>query len=119
MKKRISLKLFLTVLWRGICQAFGFIPKLLGYKDESTYVRAIWKILITCVAIVATIITCGFLYCFGVDIVYDKWIKPYIQESNIYWTQYLSNHIVFQEMSTGTGRIYDTTRDKVLLKRVC
>lgn len=39
MKKRISFKLFFTVLWRGICQIFGVIARLFGYKDKSTYAK--------------------------------------------------------------------------------
>lgn len=118
MKKRISFKLFFTVLWRGICQVFGVIARLFGYKDESTYAKVVWRIFAGCVTTVVALFTIVLIYSFVDEVVYDKWIRPYTMKAWVYDEKHISNHIVFQDLYHSSGRIYDKSRDKVLVKDV-
>ncbi len=118
MKKTISFKLFLTVLWRGVCQVLRFIGKAFGYKDESTYAKVVWRIFAGCVTGLIALFTGCVFYCFATEVVYDEWIKPLTEDSG-YSQNILSNRISYQYMYTsGQGRIYDVDKDKVLLDGV-
>lgn len=118
MKKRISFKLFFTVLWRGICQVFGFIGRLFGYKDESTYAKVVWRIFTGCVTMLVALFTIALTYSFVDEVVYDKWIRPHTMKAWVYDEKYISNHVVFQDLYRSSGRIYDKSKGEVLLKDV-
>lgn len=40
--KKVSCKMFFTVLWRGICQLLGWFFGLLGYKREGKFAKCVW-----------------------------------------------------------------------------
>lgn len=118
MKKNISLRLFLFVMWRGICQAFSFIGKFLGYKKDTPFDRMIARICSVSLTIIAVLIAIAALTSFVEEIVYPKWIRPYTSEV-VFSDKHLSNHIVFQEMLyQEKGRVYNEVKDEVVLKDV-
>lgn len=119
MKKRISFKLFFTVLWRGICQVFGFIGRLFGYKDESTYAKVVWRIFAGCVTMLVALFTIALTYSFVDEVVYDKWIRPHTMKALVYDEKHISNHVVFQQIYySDKGRLYDKNKGIVLLEDV-
>lgn len=40
--KRVSAKMFFTVLWRGTCQALGWFFGLFGYKRDGKFAKCVW-----------------------------------------------------------------------------
>lgn len=115
MKKRVSFKLFFTVIWRGLSQVFQFVAKIFGFKDESTYAKVIWRIFAGCITSLVCLFTFGIFYCFVNEVVYPKWIMPHTDEG-VYSNTHISNYIVYQDMySSVTGRLYDTEKKKVLV----
>lgn len=118
MKKRISFRLFFTVVWRGICQVFRFIGKLFGYTDNCTYSKVLWRISATCMTVLLCLFTVCFVSAFIIEVVIPKWINPYFSE-NGWESEYISNHVAFQKnCSCRDSRIYDLTKKKVLLDDV-
>lgn len=118
MKKKISFKLFFTVLWRGFCQVLEFIAKIFGYKDQSSYAKVIWRIFAGCITTLVALFTGVVLYAFATEVVYNKWIRPHTCNEYVYDSKHISNHIVFQDIYGPTGRIYDESLNKVLLTDV-
>ena len=118
MKKKISFKLFFAVLWRGVCQVFEFIAKILGYKDQSTYAKVVWRIFAGCITSLVALFTGVILYAFATEVVYDDWIRPHTNDEYVFEEKHISNHIVFQDLYGPTGRIYDELQKKVLLTEV-
>lgn len=117
MKKKISFKLFVTVLWRGICQVIQPIAKLFGYKEEGTLSRIIWRTFATCLTLVLLVFTVALVYTVANE-VYREWIRPNTSEC-VYDTNHLSNHLVYQNFYyRDKGRIYDEARDKVVMDDV-
>lgn len=49
--KRVSAKLFFSVMWKGVCQALNWFFGLLGYKRKGKYAKVIWGIFATNAAI--------------------------------------------------------------------
>lgn len=76
MKKRISFKLFCSVIWRGLCQPVVAFLRLFGYQGSSTLDKVMWRIISTCLAIIMLIMTYFFVCHSLLDIVYRRYIKP-------------------------------------------
>lgn len=118
MNKKISFRLFVTVLWRGITQVFRSIAKLLGYKEGTSFSKIIWGIFSACFTILLAIITFIVLRVFFEEVVYNEWIRPHCTEI-VYQETHLSNHIVVQDLYYhDKKRVYDENRNKVILKEV-
>ena len=118
MKKKISLKLFLIVMWRRACQTFRFLSKLFTYNDKHPFVKFMWHICSICIMLLLVICTGTAIVYLIDEVIYPKWIRPYTSEC-IANEKHLSNHIVFQEMEyRDKGRVYDKLHEKVVLKGV-
>jgi hypothetical protein len=57
MKKKVSLKLFATVIWRGLCQAFRAIIGVFDPRKKSPFWRIIWSLITICLIFI-TVIFC-------------------------------------------------------------
>lgn len=118
MNKKISFKLWLTVLFEGICQFLQKIAGLFGYKEGTTFGKVIWRIFVSCFTALFLIGTVIFVYAFMYEVVYREWIRPHTVEI-VYSDKHLSNHIVFQELYyQDKGRIYDEILKKVVVEEV-
>ena len=118
MKKKITFKLWLTVLFKGICQFLQKIAKLFGYKEGTSFGKVIWRVFATCFTLIFLICTIAFVYAFCDEVVYCKWIRPHTAEI-VYSNKHLSNYVVFQELYyQDKGRIYDESLKKVLVEEV-
>ena len=54
--KKISTKMFFTVVWRGICQVLGWFFGLFGYKREGKFAKCVWGMFSISAAILMTIL---------------------------------------------------------------
>lgn len=118
MKRKISFKLFFSVLWRGLCQVFLFFCRLFGIKDGCAYTRKVWLLTTGIIATLILLISMVLLWSFLNEVVYQKWIRPYTS-NEVYICKNISNRIEFQEMYfNNEGRVYDNVRKKVLIKNV-
>ena len=117
MKRTISSRLFFTVLWRGVCQVFGFIGRLFGYKDGCAYSKVLWRISATCLTALLVLFTGALLHAFVNKMVVPKWISPSL---NPEWEcTYISNHVIFQTDSRNNDtRVYNKKTGEVTLEDV-
>lgn len=117
MKKKISSRLFFTVIWRGIAQVFCFIGRFLGYKGGNSYTKALWRISATCLTALLFLFTICIIYTFTVNVVIPKYVQPSL---NPEWSdEYISNHIVFQTDNwSGKTRVYNKVTGATLLEDV-
>ena len=49
--KKVSAKMFFTVMWRGVCQAVSWFFGLFGFKRNGKYAKIIWGVFATSAAI--------------------------------------------------------------------
>ena len=54
--RKISTKMFFTVVWRGICQVLGWFFGLFGYKREGKFAKCVWGMFSISAAILMTIL---------------------------------------------------------------
>lgn len=117
MKKKISFKLFLTVVWRGVCQVLKAIGKLFGYKEGTAFGKVVWRVFATCVTTLLLLLTVSLVYVFCNDVVYRKWIRPNTSPS-VYMEEHLGNSIYFQDLYYRDGRVLDKENGKTLIDDV-
>lgn len=118
MKKRVSVKMFFAVLWRGVCQVFHAIGRLFGIKDGCSYTRTVWRLATGVIATLVLIVSVALLWTFLDEVVYREWIRPYTSE-RVYRCKNLSSRIEFQRLYyQESGRVYDNVEKKVLLEDV-
>ena len=74
MKRKVSFRMFFTILGRGIWQAICWVAGMFGYNDKSTYGKVVRRIFAGSVAIVA--------FAFAVVVAYAAYtaMKEDIQE---------------------------------------
>ena len=45
--KKVSAKVFFTVVWKGVCQALGWFFGLFGYKRDGKFAKCVWGLFAT------------------------------------------------------------------------
>ena len=47
--------MFFTVMWRGLCQALGWLFGLFGYKRDGKFAKCVWGMFATSAAVIVGI----------------------------------------------------------------
>ncbi len=63
--KRVSAKVFFTVLWRGLCQALGWFFGLFGYKRDGSFAKCVWGLFAISAAIIVAIMAGALVWSLG------------------------------------------------------
>lgn len=116
MKKDISLKLFATVLHRGICQVLKWIGNLFGYRDQSTYGVVVWRIFAGSAA--AIMFMLAFAVAYAMYLGFSERISQKNDGEEPETYQYLSRNISYCNSEGGDGFIYNDLTGEKLLKHV-
>lgn len=106
--KRVSARMFFTVLWRGLCQALGWFFGLFGYKRDGKFVKCVWGLFATSAAVVMGIIAIVFVYALGEELC--SWYKRQhysCDDPNCYENTFISRDIYFHNHIDGKGYIYN------------
>lgn len=110
--KRVSCKVFLSVLWRGICQVLGWFFGLFCYKRDGKFARCVWGLF----ALSSTIVMCFIAF----EASYTIWKYAsreyrYIQYQERRGGKYVSNFIGLVKGNGSDGYLINKeTREKVL-----
>lgn len=79
--KKVSCKMFFSVLWKGICQALGWFFGLFGYKRDGKFAKCVWGVFTVSATVIMAILATVFSMEF-----YD-----HIKKQN-YWDNYCEIH---------------------------
>lgn len=116
--KRVSVRLFFTVLWRGLCQALGWFFGLFGYKRDGKFAKCVWGLFATSAAIIAAIVAGTLLWSLG-ETVYEKHYKEaHCYNPDCYHSQNLSDHVFFHDQNDGNGYVFNTQTGRKTIKDV-
>lgn len=116
--KRVSVKMFFTVLWRGLCQALRWFFRLFGYKRDSTFGKCVWglfslsaAILMSLFAIVAIVSLC--------ETVYDKHYKEdHCYDPDCMHSESLGNNIYYHNINDGRGYVFNSQTEKKVIRHI-
>ena len=119
MKKKISPQLFFAVMWKGICQVFRFLGRLIGYRENESYFKVIWRVCALCITVVLFIFTFARAMAFVDKVVVDTICRQWICDDT-YWEDdtNLGGSMIFQTSYEENGRIYDVDTRETLVKNV-
>ena len=117
--KKISAKMFFTVVWSGVCQALGWFFGLFGYKRDGKFAKCVWGLFATSAAVVMGIIAIAFVYDLG-DEAYRWYKRQHYNCNNEYcWANtYISQGIYIHNTNDGKGYIYNIRSGEKYLKHV-
>lgn len=113
--KKISAKLFFSVLWKGVCQAGVSLLRLFGYKQNGVFGYCLWRLFAASVTVVlgllAVIMSCAFI-----DKIYERYFEEkYCYNPDCYNAMYLGKNIYYHESNDGKGYVFNSlTKEKTL-----
>lgn len=117
--KRVSTKLFFTVMWRGLCQALGWFFGLFGYKRDGKLAKCVWGVFAVSSAIIVAVIATAA--CIGAYDGLKTWYnRNYVTclDPYSYQNTYVSSAIYFHDQVRGKGFIYNINTKEKLLENV-
>ena len=116
--KQISARVFFTVLWRGVCQMFGWFFGLFGYRRDGKFAKCVWGLFATSAAIVMSFIALAFVCVFAEE-GYKRYFRGHQCEYvHCYHSQYVSRNIYFHNTEDGKGYIFNKVTKEITLRRV-
>lgn len=118
MMKKVSAKLFFTVIWKGICQTIEWILGLFGYKREGKLTMCLWRICAISGTIIMLWAAGGVLYYLGYEFYQYNSLMFCNGKNCKYWTNRLSTDILLHEHWEGQKEIINTRTGKVILKDI-
>lgn len=115
MKKKVSFKLFFTVLFRGLYQLLTYPLKLWGYKSKNKYLKFLWRTTVTCMVCLLVMLTLAIGKVFHKEV-----LNNCFTSGGHYWIieEDISHYIKLERDYYDRYRIYDQKHDKVLYEDV-
>ena len=116
--KKVSAKMFFTVMWRGLCQALGWFFGLFGYKRDGKFAKCVWGLFATSGAIIMAFFALAIV-CAGVEVAYEHWFKGHdCDDEYCYHSEYVNRDIYFHNTEDGKGYIYNKRTGEKLIKHI-
>lgn len=116
--KRVSTKLFFSVLWKGICQAIEWLLGLFGYKREGKVVKFIWRSFAMSATVLLTIFIVVFLMAIA-NTIYDKYYKEvYCYNPDCLHAEYLGKNIYYHNLDDGKGYVFNSLTKEKTVKNI-
>lgn len=116
--KKVSVRLFFTVLWKGICQVLGWFFGLFGYKREGMFAKCVWGLFATSAAIIVGTIALMIIWTFG-ECAYRKHYKEaHCYDASCGFAEYISENVYFHNRENGSGYIFNSQTGEKTVKDV-
>ena len=117
--KKISAKIFFTVMWRGLCQALGWFFGLFGYNKNGKFAKCVWGLFATSAAVVMLIITSVLVCALGNE-AYRWYNRKHYSCDNQYCYEnvHVCRDIYFHNHEDGKGYIYNIRTGEKFVKHV-
>lgn len=117
--KKVSTKMFFTVLWKGLRQALGWFFGLFGYKRDGKFAKCVWGLFATSAAIIMCITAIVFV-CAAGNVLYDWYKKHYYScnDQSCGSNTFVGRNIYFHNHEDGKGYIYNIRTGEKFQKHV-
>lgn len=110
--KRVSAKMFFSVMWKGICQALEWFFGLFGYKREGKFSKCVWGFFAISGTIIVMIIAGALICSLYREVSYGK---HHCQGESCYWSTHLSRNVIFHDYGDGQTWVMNTHTGKKTL----
>lgn len=117
--KKISARMFFTVVWRGVCQVLRWFLGLFGFEREGKFAKCLWGLFATSATVVMVIVAGMFSYVAWDEVSrrWDGWFHN-CKDPSCYENLCMGYDIYFHNPEHGKGYIYQVTTGNVLVKDV-
>lgn len=116
--KKVSAKVFFTVVWRGICQTLAWFFGLFGYKRDGKFAKCVWGLFAVSGALLMAFFA-FFIICAICETVYEKCFKGHDCDLEYcYHSEYINRDIYFHNTEDGKGYIYNKRTGEKLIKHI-
>ena len=116
--EKISAKEFFTVMWRGVCQVFGWVAGLFGYKRDGKFGKCVWRLFAVSVAVIVAIVAVALVASVGGDIYQKCYGKYHCYDSDCYYSEYISQNVYFHNTFDGKGYVFNSQTGRKTVKGV-
>ena len=113
--KKVSAKMFFTVMWRGVCQAVSWFFGLFGYKRNGKFAKIVWGVFATCAAVVMFLVAGTFIYVLMKEARFEH---SECDDPDCYENTFVSRDIYYHNHDDGKGYIYNTLTGERTLKHI-
>lgn len=114
--KKVSVKLFFAVLWKGVCQAVAWFFGLFGYK--KTFSKLVWGLFATSVTVILTVFAILLVTKMG-EIVYEKHFEEkYCYDPDCYNSEYLGKNIYYHDSGDGRSYVFNSLTEEKKIKNI-
>lgn len=116
--KKVSTKMFFTVMWRGLCQAWKWFLGLFGYKGDGKWAKCVWRMFATSVAVIITLFVVVLVWSLGEN-VYDKYYREICcYDPNCINAVHISGNVYYHDVDDGKGYIFNSQTGEKTLKHI-
>lgn len=115
--KKVSCKMFFTVMWRGVCQIVSWFLGLFGYKRDGKFAKCVWGLFAVSGTVIVTIIAGGLIYCVW-RYINDRYSDDICDGENCYSNTYVSREVCYHDHGDGRGEIINKRTGETTLKGI-
>lgn len=117
--KKVSAKMFFTVVWKGFCQALGWFFGLFGYKRDGRFAKCVWGLFATSSTVIVTILAFA-IGSLAFDSVRDWYMRNFYDNLDpfSYENEFISHEIFYHNKNSRKGFIYNSRTKEKLLENV-
>ena len=116
--KKISAKMFFTIMWKSLYQALGWFCGLFGYKRDGKFAKYVWRLFALSGTIVMVYLAGSLLYLGGEWVYYRFFWSHQCSFSGCYYSEYVSRNVCFHNTHDGKGYIYNIAMGKKTIENV-
>lgn len=116
--KKVSAKMYFSVLWRGLCQVAQWVVNLFWNKKNGVIAKFVWTVLATSAAVVMTILAVVFIVSIC-DTYYDKHYKEaHCYDPDCIHSEFLGKNIYYHNLDDGRGYVFNSKTEEKILRHI-
>lgn len=116
--KKISVRLFFTVLWRGLRQALRWFFELFGYKGDGKFAKCVWRLFATSIAVILAVFAVVLVTSIG-ETIYDKYYKEaHCYDPDCNYSEYISKNVYFHNLDDGKGYVFNSLTGEKTVRHI-
>lgn len=113
--KKVSAKLFFSVMWKGVCQAVGWFFGLFGYKRDGKFAKCVWGVFATSAAIFMAILAFAVIMA-----MIDQYTPRHAEceDPDCFENTFVSRDIYYHDHEDGKGYIFNALTGERTVKHI-
>lgn len=116
--KKVSAKMFFTVMWRGLCQVLGWFFGLFGYKREGTFAKCVWGLFSLSAAILMGLLALVVVTSLCETVYEKRYKKAHCYNPDCGHSEYMGTNIYYHNLGDGKGYVFNSQTEEKIIKDI-